>query len=106
MADVQQNLIDRGLYSAIRQQVFKVIPQEIGNTDDPYLPSGLGILQCASNSIIFLQAAFGVSQRIQKGIADKILRVRGIGCAGSKDICLFKGFLAFVLHCKKPLDVD
>jgi hypothetical protein len=49
---------------------------------------------------------WGQSADSKKGIADKILRVRGIGCAGSKDICLFKGFLAFVLHCKKPLDVD
>lgn len=44
------------------------------------------------------QTALGVCQRIQEGIADKILSVGRVGRTLAEHISLFKCFLGFVLH--------
>ena len=44
--------------------------------------------------------AFGIGQRIQKGVSDKILSICGVGGACPKHVCLLECFFVFIFHSK------
>ena len=55
VADVQEHLIDHRLYSAVRQQIFKAITQEVRYADHPDLASSLCIFKRTPDFLVFFE---------------------------------------------------
>ena len=54
-ADVQEDLVDRGPHPAVRQEIFQIVPEEVGHADDAHLPRRLGVFQGPPDGLIFLK---------------------------------------------------
>ena len=55
VADVEQDLVDHGLYAAAGQQIFQIVLQKVRYTDDLNLSCRLCILQRTPNLLVFFK---------------------------------------------------